>query len=108
MQISTLVESGHQGRRLGRWQHIVTTLRCPDRSCGGDNDSPPHEAGGAMWFFRRRPDKPLNQRCGEMAEWFKAPVLKSGMGASPSWVRIPLSPPARSITHAGAALTRLL
>ena len=28
-----------------------------------------------------------------MAEWFKAPVLKTGMGASPSWVRIPLSPP---------------
>ena len=29
---------------------------------------------------------------GEMAEWLKAPVLKTGMGASPSWVRIPLSP----------------
>ena len=28
-----------------------------------------------------------------MAERFKAPVLKTGMGASPSWVRIPLSPP---------------
>jgi hypothetical protein len=27
-----------------------------------------------------------------MAEWLKAPVLKTGMGASPSWVRIPLSP----------------
>src|SRR5215472_5059742 len=30
-----------------------------------------------------------------MAEWFKAPVLKTGMGASPSWVRIPLSPPVK-------------
>ena len=30
---------------------------------------------------------------GEMAEWFKAPVLKTGEGASPPWVRIPLSPP---------------
>ena len=28
-----------------------------------------------------------------MAEWFKAPVLKTGEGASPPWVRIPLSPP---------------
>ncbi len=28
-----------------------------------------------------------------MAEWFKAPVLKTGVGASPPWVRIPLPPP---------------
>ena len=30
---------------------------------------------------------------GEMAERTKAPVSKTGMGASSSWVRIPLSPP---------------
>jgi hypothetical protein len=28
-----------------------------------------------------------------MAEWFKAPVLKTGRGFAPSWVRIPLLPP---------------
>lgn len=28
-----------------------------------------------------------------MAEWSKAPVLKTGKGATPSWVRIPLHPP---------------
>ena len=28
-----------------------------------------------------------------MAEWFKAPVLKTGVGASPPWVRIPPHPP---------------
>ena len=28
-----------------------------------------------------------------MAERFKAPVLKTGVGASPPWVRIPLPPP---------------
>jgi hypothetical protein len=28
-----------------------------------------------------------------MAEWFKAAVLKTAKGASPSWVRIPLLPP---------------
>jgi hypothetical protein len=28
-----------------------------------------------------------------MAEWFKAPVLKTGVDASPPWVRIPLPPP---------------
>src|SRR6266404_527579 len=29
---------------------------------------------------------------GEMAEWPKAPDSKSGLGASPTWVRLPLSP----------------
>ena len=28
-----------------------------------------------------------------MAEWFKAAVLKTAVGASPPWVRIPPSPP---------------
>ena len=32
-------------------------------------------------------------RTGEVAEWFKAPVLKTGVGASLPWVRIPPSPP---------------
>ena len=31
---------------------------------------------------------------GWVAEWFKAPVLKTGVGASPPWVRIPPHPPA--------------
>src|SRR4051812_20624223 len=31
--------------------------------------------------------------CGEMAERFKAAVLKTAVGASLPWVRIPLSPP---------------
>ena len=30
---------------------------------------------------------------GEMAEPLKAPVLKTGKGATLSWVRIPVSPP---------------
>ncbi len=30
---------------------------------------------------------------GEMAERLKAPVLKTGKGATLSWVRIPVSPP---------------
>jgi hypothetical protein len=30
---------------------------------------------------------------GEMAEWFKAAVLKTAVGLRPPWVRIPLSPP---------------
>ena len=33
-------------------------------------------------------------RQGEVAEWLNAPVSKTGMGRSPSRVRIPPSPPA--------------
>ena len=32
-------------------------------------------------------------RVGWVAEWFKAPVLKTGVGESPPWVRIPPHPP---------------
>ncbi len=32
-------------------------------------------------------------KAGQMAEWLNAPVLKTGMGASPSRVRIPVCPP---------------
>ena len=38
-----------------------------------------------------------DRKCGEMAERFKAPVSKTGMGATSSWVRIPLSPPVLSV-----------
>jgi hypothetical protein len=41
---------------------------------------------GAPFFHNHR-------RAGEVAERLNAPVLKTGMGASPSWVRIPPSPP---------------
>ena len=30
---------------------------------------------------------------GWVAEWLKAPVLKTGKGETPSWVRIPPHPP---------------
>lgn len=32
-----------------------------------------------------------------MAEWLKAPVLKTGKGVTPSWVRIPPHPPSFSV-----------
>ena len=40
----------------------------------------------AFKYIRRNPG-------GGMAEWFMALVLKTGMGAISSWVRIPLPPP---------------
>src|SRR5687767_6289942 len=33
------------------------------------------------------------RRRGWVAEWFKAPVLKTGVGSRPPWVRIPPHPP---------------
>src|SRR5699024_10426668 len=42
------------------------------------------------------------QVAGEMAEWLKAPVLKTGVGSRPSWVRIPLSPPDTQGAPSGA------
>src|ERR1700735_3168366 len=43
--------------------------------------------------YRIVPDKLSRQVFGEMAEWFKAAVLKTAVGVSLPWVRIPLSPP---------------
>ena len=40
-----------------------------------------------------RPNLDIKWHHGEMAERTKAPVSKTGMGATSSWVRIPLSPP---------------
>lgn len=34
---------------------------------------------------------------GWVAEWLKAPVLKTGKGATPSWVQIPPHPPHDSV-----------
>ena len=34
-----------------------------------------------------------SQRLGRVAEWFKAAVLKTAVGATPPWVRIPPLPP---------------
>jgi hypothetical protein len=42
----------------------------------------------------RRRTKPIS-RLGRVAEWFKAPVLKTGVPARVPWVRIPPLPPHR-------------
>jgi hypothetical protein len=40
----------------------------------------------------------MNRNTGRVAEWFKATVLKTVVGASPPWVRIPPLPPVRQKT----------
>jgi hypothetical protein len=47
--------------------------------------------------------------CGEVAEWFKAAVLKTAVGSRSPWVRIPPSPPILSVEQAiddGSGRTR--
>src|SRR5437016_12874489 len=43
---------------------------------------------------------------GWVAEWLKAPVLKTGRGESPSWVRIPPHPPETSFPTSSRHLSR--
>src|SRR5687768_6487039 len=50
---------------------------------------PERTSAAGRWSNRRITLKAV----GEMAERFKAPVLKTGVVAIPPWVRIPLSPP---------------
>src|SRR5690606_5832411 len=45
------------------------------------------------------------QTDGQVAEWFKAAVLKTAVGASPPWVRIPPCPP--SLPRRGASILLL-
>src|SRR6188768_1694736 len=59
-----------EGRRAGRLES----------NCRGGLHSKPRRA----------------EQYGEMAEWFKAAVLKTAVGLRPPWVRIPLSPPVKS------------
>jgi hypothetical protein len=49
----------------------------------------------AIAYFRalREPLTYCKNHNGWVAERFKAPVLKTGAGASPPWVRIPPHPP---------------
>ena len=46
----------------------------------------------------KKPELRRKQHVGGMAERFKAPVLKTGVGASSPWVRIPLPPPFQNRT----------
>jgi hypothetical protein len=48
------------------------------------------------------PQETKAHETGEMAERFKAPVLKTGVVAIPPWVRIPLSPPDKQGAPPGA------
>ena len=58
------------------------------------------QAGAGMRFSSAAASaKCLKSRSGWVAEWFKAPVLKTGVGSRPPWVRIPPHPPCSPFVH---------
>ena len=54
----------------------------------GAGDGVGHDVGGRAGGGSAGAD-----RAGRVAEWFKAAVLKTAVGVSPPWVRIPPHPP---------------
>src|SRR6266567_8149360 len=64
---------------------MAKSLRCYDLWALTPIPSPRAASGGGV------AQTPAGN--GWVAEWLKAPVLKTGRGASPSWVRIPPHPP---------------
>src|SRR5262245_21765292 len=83
---------------------LRSTLRWPGLVCRDR----PRELLPARWqsggnvriCSRASAAKFLISLLGRVAEWFKAPVLKTGRGATLSWVRIPPRPPRLSVTRA--------
>src|ERR1700687_514127 len=75
------------------------------RSVACDTPTLREQSGGSRLF---RPwdvsAKSLNSKDGRVAEWFKAPVLKTGVPARVPWVRIPPLPPLNVADFAGHAL----
>ena len=69
---------------------------CPRRRSSPGSTSPTTSAAGcstppaAIEVGRAAPKSGAH---GEVAEWFKAAVLKTAVGSRPPWVRIPPSPP---------------
>ena len=68
-----------------------------DRSAGyGATTAPARPCRSAR--FQESPRPVISGDAGRVAEWFKAAVLKTAVGASSPWVRIPPLPPKRFIS----------
>ena len=70
---------------FAKLQIAASTLRQPRR------DNP--ELDGNLPPLSRILTSCISGGAGRVAEWFKAAVLKTAVGASPPWVRIPPLPP---------------
>jgi hypothetical protein len=90
-------------RRRQRRGRAYSFLWSQEPPCGFDDCTiqgtrffvPRRAIGGARvaQACNRDPVRPCSQPAGRVAERFKAPVLKTGRGSRPSWVRIPPLPP---------------
>src|SRR5690242_15997330 len=83
-----------------RWLSGLKHRTCSRRQDAGANigAADGHGALGHGWRLWRSTGRAesIRRTNGGMAEWSNAPDLKSGRGASLSWVRIPLPPPTTS------------
>src|SRR6266404_6730577 len=61
--------------------------------------------GNRLFPPTRRFAKSLNSKAGRVAEWFKAPVLKTGVPARVPWVRIPPLPPSCALSSLETSVT---
>src|SRR5947199_12295 len=78
------------------WTHPISTTFAPLRRGVSflQNDAIAERWQSSHLCNRPRPGSAKQISIGRVAEWFKAAVLKTARGASPSWVRIPPLPPA--------------
>lgn len=76
----------------------------PHRMFVRPQPGPPARGGSPAWH--PTPSAVTRSSIGEMAERFKAPVLKTGEGSNLPWVRIPLSPPYVVANRRGAVTFR--
>jgi hypothetical protein len=74
-----------QGQTWQKWAEEATR-RVPSPCFAPFSPTP--TLSSATHIYMKRPT-----RCGEVAEWLNAPHSKCGMGATPSGVQIPPSPP---------------
>src|SRR3546814_12171289 len=98
---TTLVRSSHGPLYLVRARMLV---RCGRASQGlRQTTIPGFAAAGGFAHSARLPRfrRPLPSPVG-VAERFKAPVLKTAIGGSPSWVLIPPPPPLSRVSHPAA------
>ena len=105
---SRVVEGWQSGRQHGRVSGLVAVKgnRQVSRSqCTGLGRRAASSSEGSPAARQVMPElKPAGNEssCGRVAEWSNAPVLKTGRGASLSWVRIPPLPPTKKRPLHGA------
>src|SRR3546814_133846 len=95
-------------RDEGRGRRALVTAEAAPATSQASRAPSTHSRRESRCVNRRPCDNPPAQtriHSGEIAERFKAPVLKTGEGSNLPWVRIPLSPPSRLLQPQCPALS---